>query len=161
MDETYFRSRSPELVLVRSETPVADPPPAQFRRGRPSGRCCSRSSMEGDTGITRPSTNRELGRYLLIFRREDVVFLMSVASEAPAAVAGGAAGVPPGASGPAESGLHLVVVVQNRVSRNRESSITTGYLMCHRTRGQAREAEASQDVGESGQVQARAAARLR
>ncbi len=73
-DEAYFRSRSPELVLIRSETPVIDPLPAQPQVGATERPVLF--SILDSGGYRYHATvdlDRELGRYLLIFRRNDVV----------------------------------------------------------------------------------------
>jgi len=72
-DEEYFRSRSPELVLLRSETPVQDPLTQQPTIGT-SERPALLSILD-QGGYRYHSTvdlDRDLGRYLLIFNRSDV-----------------------------------------------------------------------------------------
>lgn len=72
-DESYFRARSPELVLVRSETPVQDPLLQQPTVGT-SERPVLFSMLDGG-GYRYHATvdlDRDLGRYLLIFARTDV-----------------------------------------------------------------------------------------
>jgi arabinofuranosyltransferase len=72
-DEAYFRARSPELVLVRSESPVQDPLDAQPQVGT-SERAVLLSILDRG-GYRYHATfdlDREIGRYLLVFRRDDI-----------------------------------------------------------------------------------------
>lgn len=72
-DENYFRGRSPELVLVRSETPVTDPlfqQPTVGTSERPV--LLSMLDAGGYRYHATVDLDRDLGRYLLIFVRTDV-----------------------------------------------------------------------------------------
>ncbi len=78
-DEQYFRARSPELVLVRSETPVQDPLMTQPEVGT-TERPVLFSILDGG-GYRYHSTvdlDRDVGRYLLIFSRDDVTLPVDV-----------------------------------------------------------------------------------
>ncbi|MCO4771938.1 MAG: hypothetical protein KDA24_18045 [Deltaproteobacteria bacterium] len=72
-DEDYFRRRSPELVLVRSESPVHDPLVTQPQVGTTERPVLF--SILDHGGYRYHATvdlERDLGRYLLIFSRTDV-----------------------------------------------------------------------------------------
>ena len=70
-DEAYFRQRHPDLVFIRSQTPIRDPLPAEPQIGVPE-RPLLLSILDQGGYRHHGTTSLGPGKHLLLFGREDL-----------------------------------------------------------------------------------------